>query len=223
MAISRLDTFNEELGLIMMDAFSILASVGLIMILLVITLSDYNPVPLPGVPLECNPIEVFENSDDFTSVTSNQTKRILRDLNIRIDLQGITVKATDIFKFQYQSLIDSSADGPLDLSLNGNSMEYFDIGYISNGTLEIGRILLCPKINIDGEQMNDAAISIKFGKVIEGQKELKGQWFITTPEILLYSKDSAGRYKRIKRLIEKDYPIRNLLWSNFAGDFKARG
>lgn len=223
MAVTRTDTLNEELALIMMDAFSILASVGFIMVILIIVLSDYIPEGEKFSWIDYNPVVFFDESNEYSPVQDNATKRMLRDLDIFCDVEDREVKATSSTFLNEQALVDSSKEGALDFSRSRGRIEHLDVGVKENGNIKFKRLILCPEITIDGEVHKQCLVYIPIDRISTGQgRQYAGKWTLEEPSIYLYKK-TDGNYSYEFTIIEQDYPIVKLLRTGFISSIKIQG
>ena len=216
MAITRTDTLNEEIAMILMDVFSILASVGFIMVLLIIVISDYVPPPPGLTELDFNPVIYFEESKNYTKVTDAETKKILSDLNIDCSKPDLEVKKTNIYFYDGRVLCDSANNALIDFDKSLGKMKYQDIITRENGSIEFMRLIFCPDILIEGVNYEDCVIYIPFDDVIEGKGQYSGIWMIGVPTINIYIKDKSGKYIYNMDLIEADFPaVKKYLFRDF--------
>ena len=224
MSVSRSDTLNEELAMILMDVFSILASVGFIMVLLIIVISDYNPPP-PGLTvLNFNPPQLVENSVEFKPVRDNITKSVFEDLNINSNRPGIEVKKTATLSFDARALADSAAGSGFDFSKSLGSISFFDAAIKENGNIQFMRLIFCPELLIEGQLYDQCLVSIPLNQILPGTGEHQGLWLTPDPTINIYNQDSSGRYSYLMDIIKADYPkVEDYLFKNFLESLNNRG
>lgn len=224
MAISRTDTLHEELAMILMDVFSILASVGFIMVLLIILISDYKPPPPGLTELKFHPYEMFAENDAFSPVRDKITKTILQNLNINPDRQSVEVKKTATLSYDGTKLIDDFSGEVIDFSGSGNAISYFDAAIMENEKVGFIRLLFFPEIKVRGVLYEQCMVAIPITDVKPGSGEYAGSWFVTKPTITIYQQDESGKYGYLKDILKTDQPgLLEYFFDNFMQSLNSRG